>query len=145
MVEIWRWPKASYRALVMSATLMPRRLAASRSITRNTCRPLSCRSLATSVSSGRCCRASTSLPLHSANSSASGDDRLNWYWVRLTRSSMLRSCTGCMNSRIPTSLSTCGCSRAITWAAVRSRSPWGLRLINRRPLLSVALSPSTPM
>ncbi|MNF75346.1 hypothetical protein D3C84_574100 [compost metagenome] len=145
MVEICRWPNASYKALVISPTLTPRRLAASRSIARYTCRPLSCRSLATSVSSGRSARASTSLPLHRLSSSASGDDMLNWYWVRLTRSSMVRSCTGCMNRRTPTSLSTSGCNRAMTCAAVISRSAWGLRLISRRPVLRVLLSPSTPM
>ncbi|MNN15867.1 hypothetical protein D3C81_1289870 [compost metagenome] len=145
MVEICRWPKASYKALVICETVMPRRLAMSRSITRYTCRPLSCRSLATSASSARCCSACTSLPLHCASRSASGDDRLNWYWVRLTRSSILRSWTGCMNRRMPTSLSSCGCRRLMTSPAVTSRSPCGLRLISRRPLLSVALSPSTPM
>ncbi|MCY1370740.1 hypothetical protein D9M69_578450 [compost metagenome] len=43
------------------------------------------------------------------------------------------------------SRSSCGCRRSITWLAVRSRSACGLRLISRRPLLSVALSPSMPM
>ena len=33
----------------------------------------------------------------------------------------------------------------ITWAALRSRSLCGLRLISRRPLFRVALSPSTPI
>ena len=33
---------------------------------------------------------------HSPRRSASGSSSVNWYCVRLTRSSMVRSCTGCM-------------------------------------------------
>ena len=33
--------------------------------------------------------------------SASGSSRVNWYCVRLTRSSIVRSCTGCMYSVMP--------------------------------------------
>lgn len=59
------------------ATDTPRREAASRSITRYTCKPLSCRSLATSVSSGWLDNAVTGFWLQVLSKSASGDDRLN--------------------------------------------------------------------
>ncbi len=145
MVEIWRWPKASYSASSMALTLTPRREAVSRSMLKYTCRPRFCRSLATSISSGWSLSASVSLGVHSSSRAASGDSRLNWNWVRLTRSSMVRSCTGWRNSWMPATLASSGRRRSITALAVTSRSAWGLRLISRRPLLRVALSPSTPM
>ena len=40
MVEIWRWPKASYSVLSIVCGVMPRREAVSRSITRCASRPL---------------------------------------------------------------------------------------------------------
>ncbi len=46
---------------------------------------------------------------------------------------------------MPGRWSSSGCRRWITSLAVTSRSLCGLRLICRRPLLSVGLVPSTPM
>ncbi|MNY48703.1 hypothetical protein D3C86_1840560 [compost metagenome] len=70
--------------------------------------------------------------------------RVNWYWVRLTWVSMVRSCTGCKYSFTPGNCALC-CCRRVMMAGIRSlRSLKGLRLICNRPLLSVALLPSTP-
>ena len=55
------------------------------------------RSLATSASCGSCCRRSTSLRHPRAQARrGSASSTVNWYCVRLTRSSIVRSCTGCM-------------------------------------------------
>ncbi len=100
-VLICRWPKASYSVLSTMAGVIPSRPAVSRSITRVTFLPPFCRSLATSRSCGICCRRATILGTHSASSAASVSSIVYWYCVRLTRSSTLRSCTGCMYSVIP--------------------------------------------
>ena len=42
---------------------------------------------------------------------ASGSSRLYWYCVRLTRSSTVRSWTGCMNSVMPSTFASSGCRR----------------------------------
>ena len=52
MVETWRWPKASSSVSSMFCGVMPSRDAVSRSMTSSACRPSSCWSLATSVSTG---------------------------------------------------------------------------------------------
>ncbi len=145
MVEIWRWPKASYSASAMSAALMPRRAAAVRSISSQAWLPCSARSLATSSSCGCCCRCETSRGVHSASASMSGLDRLNWYWVRLMRSSIDNSCTGCRYSAMPGTLATRWRRRSITSSAPASRSAFGLSSISMRPVLRVELVPSTPM
>ena len=49
----------------MAETLTPSRLAASRSMSTKACRPLSCRSLATSASCGACFSRSISFGTHS--------------------------------------------------------------------------------
>jgi len=125
---------------------MPRRPALSRSMSMKAMAPWSCRSLATSASWGRLRSFSVSRADHWASCTSLAPSRLNWYWVRLALSSMERSCTGCMNSRVSR---RCACSRAcrrrITSVALASRSSFGLRRISMRPLLSVVLVPSTPM
>ncbi len=52
MVEISRWPKALYSASSITAAVMPRRDAASRSISTQVCSPSSCRSSVTSFRPG---------------------------------------------------------------------------------------------
>jgi len=144
-VAIWRWPKAVCSAAITSAALTPSRAVASRSISTCACRPLRCRSEATSASSGRSPSAATVRATHSASSSSSGVDRVNWYWVRLTRSSMDSSCTGCSQAVMPGTRRSSSPSRRTMVLASALRLPCGLRLISMRPLFSVLLLPSTPM
>ena len=70
---------------------------------------------------------------------ALGSSSVYWYCVRLTRSSTVRSCTGCMNNVMPATLLNCGCRRRITSEALILRSSSGLRLIRMRPLFSVGI------
>ena len=53
MIEICRWPKASYSVSSIICGVMPSREAVSRSITTRVCRPSFCWSLATSRSCGK--------------------------------------------------------------------------------------------
>ncbi|MNV22477.1 hypothetical protein D3C71_1134520 [compost metagenome] len=145
MVEIWRWPNASYSASATASTLMPRRAAATRSISTCACRPWSCRSLATSARAADCCRWASNRGVHCASWSLSGLVRVNWYWVRLIRSSMPSSCTGCRCSVMPGTCATRCCRRAMIACASLLRCACGFSSISNRPLLSVALLPSTPM
>src|SRR5439155_1108063 len=124
---------------------MPSRLAVARSMSTNTCRPPSCKSLVTSARPRSCCNRSTRRGTHSASSCAFASSTVNWYWVRLTRSSIVRSCTGCMYSVMPSTSASERCSLRMTSTALASRFPSGFRLISMRPLLSVTLVPSTPM
>ena len=118
----------------------------SRSITRRVCSPSFCWSLATSRSTGRVCSRATNRGTQAPSSCGSGSSRLYWYCVRLTRSSTVRSCTGCMKSVMPSTLvDSVGCSRRITSLALILRSSSGLRLIWMRPLLIVVFVPSMPM
>jgi len=75
----------------------------------------------------------------------SGSSRLYWYCVRLTRSSTVRSCTGCMKSWMPSTPARVGWSRRMTSVALTPRWASGFRLMRIRPLLTVTLVPSTPM
>ena len=148
MVEINRWPNALYSALSMPATVTPSLPAVPRSISTKACRPLSCKSLATSASCGRVRRRSSSCTVHEFNSSMLGLDSRNWYCVLAMRSSIVRSCTGCRYSSIPGTDRVASVMRRMTLLMLRdstSRSALGLRLISIRPALSVVLVPSTPM
>src|SRR5436190_367082 len=58
---------------------------------------------------------------------------------------MVRSCTGCMYTVMPSTPARGGCRRRITPAASRLRALFGTMLMRSRPLLSVVLTPSTPM
>jgi len=80
----------------MVAAVMPKRAAASRSIRMNSARPLFCSSVATSVISGICAMRSIRRGTQTVKSSGLGLSSTNWYWVRLTVESMVRSCDGCM-------------------------------------------------
>ena len=145
MVEICRWPKALYRAASICCGVMPSRLAVSRSIASFTCSPSFDWSLATSRSCGIALSFSSIFPTQKPNSLGSGDSMLYWNCVRLTRSSTVRSCTGCMNSVIPSTFASLAWSRRITSPASILRCSIGTRLIWMRPLLRVVLVPSTPM
>jgi hypothetical protein len=101
--------------------------------------------LATSASSGRACKASTVVRVHSSSSARSGVLSVNWYCVRLMRSSMPSSCTGWNQAVMPGTRAARSRSRSMAWAADRLRSPCGASEISMRPALSVALLPSTPM
>ena len=68
-----------------------------------------------------------------------------WYWVRLTRSSTVMFCTGCMNNLMPFTWARLEFRRRITSEALRSRWFSGFKLIDMRPLFSVVLVPSAPM
>src|SRR5260370_29891280 len=78
------------------------------------------------------------------NSSGLASTRTNWYWVRLTVVSMLRSWTGCMNSETPPTAATSRRRRRMTSLAVAARSSRGLRLIRKRPVLSVGVGAVDP-
>ncbi len=58
-----------------------------------------------------------------------GSSSVYWNCVRLTRSSTVRSCTGCMNSVMPATFASSGCRRRITSLALILRSSSGFRLI----------------
>ena len=118
----------------MAAGVMPSRLAEARSISTKTCRPWSCRSLVVSASCGAWRRRSTSFGTQVLRLFVSASSRLNWYWVRLTRSSIVKSCTGCMNSSMPSTRASSGCIRRMISVACSPRSFSGLRLISMRPL-----------
>ena len=64
--------------------------------------------LVTSSISGTLARRSSSFGTQTVNSSGFASSSTNWYCVRLTDASMVRSCTGCMNSEMPG-----------TWAVLR--------------------------
>jgi hypothetical protein len=96
IVDTRRWPKALYSALSIAAGVIPSRLAVVRSNETYACNPLSERSLATSVICGTSFSRSTSVCTHFASSIASVSSTVNWYCVRDTRASIVRSCTGCM-------------------------------------------------
>ncbi len=116
-----------------------------RSTSTYTERPWVCRSLATSSTCGSVFMRSMSRGSQTGNSSGLASTRTNWYWVRLTVVSMLRSWTGCMNSETPPTAATSRRRRRMTSLAVAARSSRGLRLIRKRPVLSVGFVPSTPM
>ena len=80
-----------------------------------------------------------------ARSFASGELSRNWYWVLETRSSMVRSCTGCMYAVMPGTWAVDSASRRITSEAEASRCANGFSVICMRPVFKVALAPSTPM
>ena len=124
---------------------MPRRYAVSRSKTSFARRPRSCSSLATSRSSGSFCSSATICGAKLSNSSVLGSSSVYWNWVRLTRSSTVKSCTGCMNRVMPETLANAGCRRRITSLALIFRSSSGLRLMRMRPLFIVVFVPSMPM
>ena len=63
-------------------------------------------------------RQATSAPTRRV-ASASGSSSVNWNCVRLTRSSMVRSCTGCMYSVMPGTGRTRSCSAAMISVALR--------------------------
>ena len=115
------------------------------SIVSIACSPWSCWSLLTSRNSGSARSASTNFGVHRFSSFTSGSSRLYWYCVRLTRSSTVRSCTGCRNSVMPSTLAISGCSRRLTALAPAPRWASGLRLMRILPLFSVTLVPSMPM
>ena len=96
MVEMMRWPNGSYSALSMVAGVMPKRAAVSRSITRFDRQPLLLQ-VAGDVGQLRrvAAAASTSFGTQSLNADRFGFSSTNWYWVRLTVASIVRSCTGC--------------------------------------------------
>ncbi len=87
-----------------------------------------------------CWSRSTSLGTHRLRRVASGSSSVNWNCVRLTRSSIVRSCTGCMYSVMPGTPATRSRSAAMISVADRSRSPCGVSVTSMRPLLSVALA-----
>ena len=115
-----------------------------RSISTWACKPPSCWSLVTSANSGAALKRATNFGTQARNTSASASSNEIWYCVGLTLSSMVKSCTDCMNNLMPCTSATAVCKRAITSSA-RSRSANGFKLIKKRPVLSVALLPSTPM
>jgi hypothetical protein len=67
-----------------------------------------------------------------------------WNCVRAIRPPTLTSCDACMNSRAPSTFSSCGRNRAITCPAETSRSLLGLRVMKNRPLLRVDVEPPAP-
>jgi hypothetical protein len=87
----------------------------------------------------------TSLGVQVDTAVASALSSVNWYCVRLTVLSRVKSCTGCMYSVIPLTSAVSTRRRRITSATVEERSPRGFKLIKNRPLFSVTLLPSTPM
>ncbi len=101
-------------------------------------------SLVTAEKAGFSLNASTSFGAQAANCAASGFSRKKWYCARLTVESIVRSCTGCIDSVMPGTRRVCR-RRSITCDALSPRSPMGLRLIWKRPAFSVVLAPSTPM
>ena len=129
----------------MFCGVTPSRAAVSRSITRCASSPSFCWSLATSRNSGRLFSAATTRPLTSASSVAFASSSVNWYCVRLTRSSTVKSCNGCKKHWIPFTCATCGCNRCMMARASSVRWSRSFKLIWMRPLFSVVFVPSTPM
>ena len=70
---------------------------------------------------------------------------MNWYWVRATRSSMLKSCTGCTKMRMPLTWSLSRVRRSTTTGSAASRWSLGTNCKVMRPVLRLVLVPSTPM
>ncbi len=145
MVFICRCPNASYSVLSIVVGAIPRRDAVARSITRETASPPGCWSVATSSSSGNCFRRSTNLLVQSLNSFGSGSSSVYWYCVRLTRSSTVMFCTGCMNSWMPRTSLSFVCKRRMTSEAFRFRFSSGFKLMDSLPLLVVMFVPSAPI
>ena len=145
IVDTCRCPNASYSVSSTICAVIPSRDAVSRSITNDACSPPTCMSLATSRSSGRVCSFSRSRRAQSVSSDPSAHSRLYWNWVRLTRSSTVRSWTGCMNRVMPSIGARRGWSLRMTSLALTFLSSRGRRLIWSRPVFGVVLMPSTPM
>src|SRR5260370_8052111 len=61
---------------------------------------------------------------------------VNWYWVRLTVLSRVRSCAGCMYSATPAMSAVSDRSRRIASATFVLRSPRGFKLIKKRAVQS---------
>jgi hypothetical protein len=117
------------QALVICDTVMPRRLAMSRSITRYTCRPLSCRSLATSAARGAAagpapaCRSTA----RAARRPATEAELVLGAADPVLDGQVLHRLHEQADAHQPVELRL---QAAITWLALTSRSPWGLRLIS---------------
>ena len=97
------------------------------------------------MSSGSAFRRCISFGTHSSSNAPSAASRVYWYCVRLIRSSMVRSCTGCIYRVMPGTFASSGCRRRMMSEAWILRTESGFRLISMRPLLRVTLLPSTPM
>jgi hypothetical protein len=103
MVEMRRWPKALYSAVSMAATVTPRRLAAGAVDLDIGLQALVLQVAGHVGQLGQRAQRAHQRGTHSA-ARAIGRLQQNWYCVRLTRSSMVRSCTGCMYSVMPGTL-----------------------------------------
>src|SRR5690606_7273080 len=82
------------------------------------------------VSSGSSRNCSITLGTHSPRVSLSRLVRVNWYWVRATRSSILSSCTGWNQAWMPSTSVARSRSRSITVNTDSLRSLCGGRLMN---------------
>ena len=74
-----------------------------------------------------------------------GSSSVYWNCVRLTRSSTVMSCTGCMNRVMPGTSASSGCKRRMTSLALDPVRSSGFRLMRMRPLFRVVLVRSMPM
>ena len=143
MVEIWRWPNASYSVSATACIDTPSRIAASRSTTTWVRNPSFCWSVATFSSSGRSARRWRNFGAQTASSAGSVSTSVYWNCVRLTRVPICTSCTGWKNAVMPGMPAIACCSRAITTAA-ESRWRTGFSAIDSRPVLGVALIVPAP-
>jgi hypothetical protein len=77
--------------------VMPRRAAVTRSMTSGfASRAIQLLVGGQVAQDGNGASLSINLSVHSCSSCGSGSSSVYWYWVRLTRSSTVKSCTGCM-------------------------------------------------
>ena len=124
IVEIWRWPNASYSVSSIVCTGTPSRLAFSRSIVSLSSLPLLARLLSTSESSGRLRNASVMRAAKAASSPEFTSDSAYWYSVAAMRVSSATSCTGFRYSATPGIPATAFCRRGSTTSSA-PRSPRG--------------------
>ncbi|GJE36110.1 hypothetical protein KHHGKMAE_0157 [Methylobacterium persicinum] len=129
----------------MSWGVMPKREAASRSIDSVRVVPRVCWSVATSRSSGRVFILSRMRGAQVLNSARSGSWSVYSNWVRDVRPPVRTSWVAWMNVRIPSTRSSLGRSRPITWNASASRSSRGLSVMYMRPELSAWPLPPSDM
>ena len=145
MVEICRWPKASFSASLIACMETPRRPAVSRSTLTRARRPPSCASDTTSRSTGDLRSFSTSLADHVETSSASLPTSVYWYCARLTLRADLDVLHGLEEH------GEAGCLRCRLLQARddlvdgRLRCSRGFSVIFRWPALGVGLMALTPM
>ncbi len=145
MVEICRWPKASFSVSSIICAVMPSRPALPRSMSTKARRPPSCTSSATWAKSGSRFMRRTSLFAQLVTWSASVPVSVYWYCERLAVVAIWMSCTGLTKAVAPGIAPSSPRTRSAIARASSRRSSDGLSVSCRWATLEVGFSVPTPM